>query len=115
MPDAGQRHHDSNATAFASSLSLSPSALSALCSGLCRKGCAAVKMFLPRRATPGDPRGENVIKISVSWWTPVRSNMTMPGPETVLYGVGQHSAVARLHRVASCRPGLALGAFGGPL
>ncbi len=33
------------------------------------------------------PRGENVTKISVSWWTPVRQNTTMPDSETELYGV----------------------------
>ncbi len=45
----------------------------------------------PPPGTPGDlqatPRGGILTKILVFWWTPVCRNMTMPGPETELYGV----------------------------
>ena len=40
--------------------------------------------------------------------------MTMVGPESELYGVEWHSGVAQQWRPAPGRPGLALGAFGGP-
>ena len=63
------------------------------------------------RATPGDPRGQKVTKISVSWWSPVCQNITMPGPETELYGVKQHSGVVQWLRLASGHLGFALGSF----
>ena len=39
-------------------------------------------------------------KILISRWTPVCQNITMLGPETVLYGVEQYSAAARRRRLA---------------
>ena len=57
------------------------------------------------------PRGQKVTKISVSWWSPVCQNITMPGPETELYGVKQHSGVVRWLRLAAGHLGFALGSF----
>ncbi len=68
----------------------------------------------PPRGLWATSRGEHVTKISVFWWTPVRQNITMPGPETELYCVKWHSGVIRRRcAVAGCA-GLALGAFSGP-
>ena len=63
---------------------------------------------------PGDPRGCKNHKNLIFWWTPVCRNMIMLGSETVLYGVKQHSGVARRRRLVPGSPGLALGAFSGP-
>ena len=58
--------------------------------------------------------GENVTEFLIFWWTPVCQHMTMLGPGSELYGVEWHSGVAQQWRPAPGRPGLALGAFGGP-
>ncbi len=50
----------------------------------------------------------------VFWWTPVGQNITMPGPETELYGVKWHSGVVRRRCPAPGCPGLALGTFSEP-
>ncbi len=60
------------------------------------------------------PRSGKLTKIQVSWRTPVRQNMTMPGSETQLYAVKWHSAVVRGRRLAADRPGFTLGVFSGP-
>ncbi len=57
------------------------------------------------------PRGQKVTKISVSWWSPVCQNITMPGPETALYGVKHHSGVVQWPSLAPGHPGFALGSF----
>ena len=65
------------------------------------------------RATPGDPQGSESGKFPVFWWTPVCQNTTMPGPETELYGVKQHSGVVRWPRLAAGRLGFALEGISG--
>ena len=67
----------------------------------------------PPRLARVDPEGGKLTKFAVFQWTPVCQNMTMLDPETVLYGVKQHSGAARRRRLAPSRPGFAFEAFSG--
>ena len=66
----------------------------------------------PPQPLQATPRGENVTKIQVFWWTPVRQNTTIPHSETELCGVKWHPGAVWRRRPAPGRPGFALGALG---
>ena len=59
----------------------------------------------PAQAGPG---GGKVGKILVFQWIPVCRHSAMPGPESVLCGVKQHSGMVRRPCLAPCRLGPAL-------
>ena len=62
----------------------------------------------------GPPRTPGVKKLQnfmFSWWSPVGQNITVPGPETELYGVKQQPGVVRWPRVVHGHLGVALGTF----
>ncbi len=65
----------------------------------------------PLQAQPRRVLGWTVTTIVAFQWTPGCRHSAMPGPESVLYGVKQNSAVVRRRRLAPGHLGSALGSF----